>query len=119
MRPLWQAFPTHGLTMFQQFHWNCYAARVFAEGEAPYVVFAEDDNGAAIVPACLDRRKQQVRLLGETLFDYRDVLSSGDTSALAAALGKVAELDWQMEIVAVRRPAAQPWSQLPQTAFAA
>lgn len=70
-------------TIFQSFRWNQLAARIFSGRENPHVVFAETEGGMAIVPAAI--AKHGISLLGEELFDYRDVLAMGDGRALASA----------------------------------
>jgi CelD/BcsL family acetyltransferase involved in cellulose biosynthesis len=103
VRPLWEALRAAGkYTVFQSFDWNLLAAARFADREEPYVVCAESEHGAAIVPAVLRRRDRTIRLLGEELFDYRTFLHTGDNEVLRAALGALAELERPMEIVALR-----------------
>ena len=103
IRPLWQALLAAGTyTVFQRFHLNLLAADRFAESEEPFVICAESERGAAIVPAALRRRDRTVRLLGEELFDYRAFLRGGDDEVLRAALGVLTELGCPMEIVALR-----------------
>lgn len=73
-----------GYSLFQSFSWNLLAARIFASREAPRVVHVESGSGEAIVPACI-RADGRLGLLGETLFDYRDVLVAGDRAVLRQA----------------------------------
>jgi CelD/BcsL family acetyltransferase involved in cellulose biosynthesis len=75
--------PRH--TIFQNFTWNQLAARIFAAEQPPFVVMAESDSGAAIIPACIDLRCRRVSLLGEELFDYRQPLCVGEESMLHSA----------------------------------
>ena len=82
---------------------NLLAADSFAEREGPYVICAESDRGAAIVPAVVRRKDGMVRLLGEELFDYRAFLHVGDDEVLRAALRSLSELGRPMEIVALRK----------------
>ena len=63
--------------MFQSFDLNQLAADRFAEREEPFVICAESERGAAIVPAALRRSDGTIRLLGEELFDYRAFLHDG------------------------------------------
>jgi CelD/BcsL family acetyltransferase involved in cellulose biosynthesis len=96
--------------LFQRFEWNVLAARVFAARETPCVVFAENANGAAIIPACLRRQSKTISLLGEELFDYRDYLVLGDRAALVAAWKKLAQLELSFEVSALRgRNALANW----------
>ena len=103
LRRLWKSLCAAGnYTVFQSFDLNLLAARKFAEREEPYVVCAESERGAAIVPAVVRRNDGTVRLLGEELFDYRTFLHTGDDEVLRAALGALARLGSQLEIVALR-----------------
>ncbi len=82
-RTLWErlaAAPGH--TIFQSFEWNRLAAQIFSDEQPPFVVIAESDSGVAIIPACIDKRQRRISLLGEELFDYRDVLHIGDPTLL-------------------------------------
>jgi CelD/BcsL family acetyltransferase involved in cellulose biosynthesis len=103
IRPLWKWLCASGkYTVFQNFDLNLLAAERFAEREEPYVICAESERGAAIVPAALRRGDGTIRLLGEELFDYRAFLHAGDDAVLRAALGLLAETRRPMEIVALR-----------------
>ena len=103
IRPLWETLYASGqYTVFQAFDLNLLAAERFAEREEPYVVCAESERGAAIVPAALRRADGTIRLLGEELFDYRTFLHCGADEALRAALGALAEVGRPLEIVATR-----------------
>ena len=103
IRPLWEELCADGrYTVFQNFELNLLAAERFAEREEPYVVCAESDGGAAIIPAALRRSDGTIRLLGEELFDYRTFLHRGDDEVLRAALEALAELGRPLEIVALR-----------------
>ena len=95
------------LTLFQSYAWNEIAARVFAARERTYVVVAESDIGAAIIPACVGR--DSVSLLGEELFDYRDVITSGDPTLTDSAWEKVRGLGLPLEVKAVRGDC--PWAE--------
>lgn len=91
MKSPWQELLRAGrYTIFQGFEWNQLAAWVFAAREAPCVVFAETEGGAALIPAAISR--QHLTLLGEELFDYRDVLSTGDGEALSLAWKTLADM---------------------------
>lgn len=103
VRPLWDALRAAGrYTLFQNFELNLLVAARFADREEPYVVCAESERGAAIVPAVLRRSDGTLRLLGEELFDYRAFLHRGDDAVLRAALGALSELGHPLEIVALR-----------------
>jgi CelD/BcsL family acetyltransferase involved in cellulose biosynthesis len=103
VRPLWEPLYAGGrYTLFQSFELNLLAARMFSEREEPYVICAESEQGAAIVPASLRLSDGTLRLLGEELFDYRAFLHRGDDAVLRAALGALAELGRPLEIVALR-----------------
>lgn len=83
-RPAWESLYSSGKhSLFQSFRWNSLAARAFVLREPPLVVLAENENGSALIPACLS--ESGLSLLGEALFDYRDVLSSGGEDILHAA----------------------------------
>jgi hypothetical protein len=101
----WKACAT---TIFQSYAWNELAARLFAERERPFVVVGESDSGAAIIPACV--RRDSASLLGEELFDYRDVIAVGDQRVLDAAWGKLGELGLPMEVKAVR--GTRSWAEM-------
>ena len=91
VKPAWDELQTAGkYTIFQSFKWNQLAARVFAARESPCVVFAETEGGAAIVPAAVTKR--HLTLLGEEMFDYRDVISMGDGEALSLAWKTLAKI---------------------------
>jgi CelD/BcsL family acetyltransferase involved in cellulose biosynthesis len=105
-------------TIFQSFAWNRLAAEIFSDRESPYVVYAENSSGAAIIPAAIATR--QVTFLGESLFDYRDVLTSGDGRALKAAWLQVARLGLPLDVAGVRSGGEQwrglglkPFSEAP------
>lgn len=119
LRPVWQRLHRPEQTLFQTFHWNCLAARAFSDREAPFVVFVEDDNGAALVPGCVAWHEAELRLLGETLFDYRDVLQTGDPQALNSALAPLAQLDKSLNVTGVMNPEAEPWASFEMQPFAA
>ena len=103
VRPLWEELCGDSrYTIFQDFELNLLAAERFAEREEPYVICAESQGGAAIVPAALRRSDGTIRLLGEELFDYRAFLHRGDDEVLRAALAALGELGRPLEIVAVR-----------------
>src|SRR6266513_1182726 len=103
-------------TLFQSYELNRRAARWFAARESPQVVLAESDSGMTIIPAV--RRERELGLIGETLFDYRDVLSAGDPAALAQAWRELARVGLGLELTALRGDSAQErWTALNPTPF--
>jgi CelD/BcsL family acetyltransferase involved in cellulose biosynthesis len=98
LRPVWDRLPVP--TIFQSFLWNHTAARVFGESERPFVIYAESDGGSALIPGAV--RDKGLTLLGETLFDYRDVLVQGDAGALHAAWQQAAALHSDFSAGALR-----------------
>jgi CelD/BcsL family acetyltransferase involved in cellulose biosynthesis len=104
VRPLWESLCASGdFTIFQSFDLNLLAAARFAEREEPYVVCAESDRGAAIIPAALRRSDLTIRLLGEELFDYRTFMHRGDDEVLRAAVAALGVFGRPLEIVAMRK----------------
>jgi CelD/BcsL family acetyltransferase involved in cellulose biosynthesis len=107
----------HGL--FQRFSWNRLAAQMFSDRLAPYVVCVESDRGAAIIPAAVNLQDDRIELLGETLFDYRDVLHSGDEEILLQAWRELTALDKPLHVAAVDQVACRRnWSGWSLTPFA-
>jgi len=89
LRSAWERLYRDGsYSIFQSPEWNLLAARAFASVGEPMVIHANGESGAAIIPACLTRG--QVQFLGEALFDYRDVLASGEQRVLRRAWQQVA-----------------------------
>lgn len=117
LRGIWDSLQTPELTLFQSHRWNLLAARLFSDREAPYFVVAEDDNGAAILPAVVVQGTKTIGFAGESLFDYRDYLHRGDASVLQRAWQELAKLGLPLEITAIRRDRAPVWSSLPKTSF--
>jgi CelD/BcsL family acetyltransferase involved in cellulose biosynthesis len=119
LRPTWERLysPEHQ-TAFQNFDLNLLAARHFAERESPYVVLAESDSSAAIIPAAIRANNGELTLLGEALFDYRDVLHAGTPDALGAAWAEIAKLERPMCFFAVRPEAQKRWDSIPSSDFA-
>jgi CelD/BcsL family acetyltransferase involved in cellulose biosynthesis len=98
-------------SIFQTFTWNLLAARAFAAAEEPLVIHAENDSGAALIPACL--RADHVSLLGDTLFDYRDVLAAGDDEVLRRAWQQVAAANQPLAVTALPgEPSRRNWEGL-------
>lgn len=103
-------------TLFQSYELNRQAARWFASRETPHVIVAESDSGMAIIPAV--RRKRELGVIGETLFDYRDVLSAGDPAVLAEAWHELARQQLPLEVTALRGLAARErWQGLGTSEF--
>lgn len=103
-------------TLFQSYEANSLAARHFASRESPFVVLAESDAGAALIPAAIGRGG--LTLLGETLFDYRDVLAVGDPNVLRAAWRKLAQVQAPMSVTALRGDETRNrWAVLCPTPF--
>lgn len=101
LRPAWEdLYRACPRTLFQSFSWNRLAASVFASREAPYVVLLENDAGAALIPGAI--ADYGFTLLGEALFDYRDVLSQGDPAVLRQAWQEVATLRLPIFFAALR-----------------
>jgi len=116
IKTLWEElFASSALqpTVFQSYAWNEIAARLFAERERPHVVVVESDSGAAIIPACV--RRESVSLLGEELFDYRDVIAAGDEALLDVAWQKISDGS-PFEVKAVRGRRA--WAEMKRFAGA-
>jgi CelD/BcsL family acetyltransferase involved in cellulose biosynthesis len=121
LRPAWEHLYKSNLerlTFFQSFAWNRLAAAHFADREAPFVVMAESDSGLAIVPAAVAGRTR-LTLLGESLFDYRDILTTGDSSALQQACwARLAELRLPLSVVALRgQSTSAHWEPFRRTPF--
>ena len=103
-------------TLFQSYALNRRAARWFAAQETPHVVVAESDSGMAIIPAV--RRERELGLIGETLFDYRDVLAAGDPAVLGAAWQELARAGLGLELTALRgEQAKERWTGLAPMPF--
>jgi CelD/BcsL family acetyltransferase involved in cellulose biosynthesis len=101
LRPVWENLcRTCTATLFQTFSWNRLAASLFAGREEPYVVLVETDAGAALIPGAI--ADHGFTLLGEALFDYRDVLSQGDPSVLRQTWQEVAALKLPIFFAALR-----------------
>lgn len=106
LRYLWKRVERHRpATMFQSFAWNYLVARAFENRERPHVIYVETDNGTALIPAVVAHNRAELTLMGETLFDYRDVLSSGDQQALHAAWNQASRLNLKFSAGAIRQDA--------------
>lgn len=115
--PSWESLMTPELTSFQSHRWNLLAANLFREREEPYFIFAENDNGAAILPAVIQSHTRTIAFAGECLFDYRDYLAVGDTSPLRAAWQKLASVNLPISVTAICRPENGIWQLLPTQFF--
>ncbi len=112
LRPAWEHLLSQSpRTIFQDFAWNRLAAQVFADREAPYVVYAENGNGAALIPAALSRDGTLLVFLGETLFDYRTFLATGDRLALDTAWQEIGKLRQQLWVSGVPQPWTPEWEE--------
>ena len=99
LRPLWLELERRaGMTLYQSYRWNRAAASLL-RGAQPCVVAVENSGGAAIIPTAIEG--ESLTLLGDVLFDYRDVLSS-DRGALAEAWRLVASWGRSLRFVASR-----------------
>lgn len=104
-------------TMFQSFAWNRLAAERFAAREAPCVVLSESDSGAALIPAAI--APSGLTMLGEALFDYRNLLCAGTEEAVQVALAQLAELHIPLAFTALRgKDAMCQWAALGTEPFA-
>jgi CelD/BcsL family acetyltransferase involved in cellulose biosynthesis len=119
LRYLWDKLEAqHPATMFQSFAWNHAAACVFGERESPFVIYAENDHGAALIPAAIDQSRPRLTLLGEKLFDYRDVLSSGEPDVLCSAWCRASQLGLKFSAGAIRADAnVASWSDFDVSHF--
>ena len=119
IRPVWERLHRPAeQTSFQHFVLNRLAAEHFGERESPYIVLAESESSAALIPAAVRKRSGDITLLGESLFDYRDVLHAGTNEALEAAWAEIAKLNRPLSFVAVRPEAQGRWEAIPTTSFA-
>lgn len=109
LQPVWERLRRDHGTIFQEFDWNLLAARIFADREEPYVIYARASFGEAIVPAVLRHRNggTELGLLGEELFDYRNFLFSGDDEVLRTALAQLADLKQPLRVTALRQSDCQ------------
>jgi CelD/BcsL family acetyltransferase involved in cellulose biosynthesis len=118
VRPLWEQLASRPeATVFQQYHWNRLAAEIFADREQPHVLVATRDDHAVILPLAI-RTNGTACLLGETLFDYRDMLSTGDAELELAVLAEASSLGLPLEITALTPQAARCWTLFESKQFA-
>jgi len=102
LRPLWEHLEKQpGSTMFQNYVWSMAAARNFSDREQPLVIALESDAGAVIVPA-VQTGPGSASFLGELLFDYRDVLSSGEADLVPEALAELGRRGCDLSLTALR-----------------
>lgn len=120
LRPLWtELFRQSPKTMFQSFEWNRLAAEVFSDRLSPLVCAVESDSGAAIIPAAIHHQGNHLELLGEALFDYRDLLHVGDERVLQVAWQMLAEFELPLSVTAVQSEnVAKDWQDFEPTEFA-
>lgn len=120
LRPLWnEVVRQHPKTMFQSFEWNCLAAEIFSDRLSPLVCAVESGSGAAIIPAAIHRQGNRLELLGETLFDYRDLLHTGEEYVLQAAWQMLAEFGLPLSVTAIQpENAAADWRDFEPIEFA-
>jgi len=115
--PLWnELLKVQPHTMFQSFAWNRMAAEMFRDRLELRVVWVESDSGAAIIPAAFNRAEDRLEFLGETLFDYRDVLWAGDREPLHLAWQELAGCGKPLHVVSVEDPGDR-WREFPITPF--
>ena len=112
LRGLWESLHSpERHTLFQTYDWNALAAKVFSDRISPFVVAVENDACSAIIPACWT--SHSVGLLGEELFDYRDVLVTGDDEVLLAGWAKLAKVALPLNVPALRhRDSLELWQSL-------
>lgn len=116
--PVWQecAGADPYATVFQSFAWNMAAAQHFGDREQPYIIAVESGNGAVIIPAAIT--SNACTLLGESLSDYRGVLSSeGEGRCLSAAWKTLAALGLPLRFTALRPEHHPAFDQLSTQAF--
>ncbi len=116
--PLWnELLKARSHTIFQSFAWNRLAADMFHDRCSPYVVWAESDSGAAIIPAAVHQAESRIELLGEVLFDYRNVLCAGDRELLRLVWQELASCGKPLHVLCVEQPDDR-WREFSLAAFA-
>lgn len=119
LAPLWNRLASlQPITIFQRYEWNRLAAKVFRDRMTPSVVAVESDAGAAIIPAAIRRHDRRLEMLGEEMFDYRDVLHVGDSEILRIAWHDLAKLSLPLSVTAVAAASAVRWQEFPVVPFA-
>ena len=118
--PLWnELVKLQAHTIFQRFSWNRLAANIFSDRLTPHIVAVESDAGAAIIPAAVNHATRQLELIGEALFDYRDVLHAGDSAVLDLAWRETAKCGRPLRVTAVSETAARErWREFSTSPFA-
>lgn len=118
--PLWNdLLKSQAHTIFQRFSWNRLAAHIFGDRLTVRVLAVESDAGAAIIPAAINHATRQIELIGEALFDYRDVLHAGDPAVLHVAWQQMARCGNALCITAVNGAGARErWQEFPVAPFA-
>src|SRR3954465_5242294 len=102
LRERWDELSNESGTIFQRFLWVNLAAAMFAAVENPFVVVAESDSGLALIPAAVICGGTALGMIGERLFDYRDVLQVGDEAVLGRAWARLSSLGLQISFAALR-----------------
>src|SRR4051812_23691720 len=102
LRERWEQCASESGTIFQRFLWANLAAAMFAAVESPLMVVAESDSGLALIPAAVICGGTALGMIGERLFDYRDVLHVGDESVLRRAWARLSSLGLPMNFKALR-----------------
>jgi CelD/BcsL family acetyltransferase involved in cellulose biosynthesis len=116
LRGLWESLAESTRTVFEQYVWAYTAASVFGEREVPSVIALENDAGVAIIPAV--KRGESLRFLGETLFDYRNVIGTGDRTLMQRAWEELGEMDLPLNVTALRgEQARSEWLEFTPTFF--
>lgn len=111
LRERWERCSEDSGTIFQRFRWAHLAAVTFGVVESPLVVVAESDSGLALIPAAVTKGGAALGMIGERLFDYRNVLHAGDESVLQHCWASVSSLGLPMNFTALRGDeAAAQWN---------
>ncbi len=120
IEPLWnEVLRQQDHTIFQSFAWNRLAAEVFRHRCTPCVVWTESDAGAAIIPAVINHASSQLELLGDALFDYRDVLCAGDPELLRLAWHDLAAYGKPLQVVSLLKTGTNKrWRDFPRSPLA-
>src|SRR5579863_6090136 len=121
LAPLWDyLLCKQSHSIFQRFSWNRLAAQTFSHRFAPYIVSVQCEAGAAIIPAATSFTGHRFELLGEALFDYRDVLHSGDPDVLRLAWQYLAQQEKPLHILSIDHfgRKKERWNDFPLAPFA-
>jgi CelD/BcsL family acetyltransferase involved in cellulose biosynthesis len=109
LRSAWEHLYDRGsYTVFQSFEWNRLAAHCFADRLQPHVVCCQTGGGLALIPAAITASRG-LTLLGEEMFDYRDLLWEGDEDAVRKAWEVLALLELPLSFHAVTAVSSAPW----------